>query len=122
MIQGRVNSRFEAMVRLVIRGHSGRTREVEAIIDTGYNGFLTLPTTLVEELELTWFGRGEGFLADGTKSTFSVHTVFVEWDGRRRYIQADVTGNKPLVGMQLLHRHNLYVEVAEGGRVVIQPQ
>ena len=112
MIQGRVNSRFEAMVRLVIRGHSGRTREVEAIIDTGYNGFLTLPTTLVEELELTWFGRSEGFLADGTKATFLVHTVFVEWDGHRRYIRAAATGNKPLIGMSLLHRHNLYAEVS----------
>ena len=122
MIEGRVNAALDAVVRLSIRGPSGETREVEAVIDTGYNGFLTLPPALVMELGLPLFDRVWAFLADGSEARFNVHTVFVEWDGRRRYVKADATGKKALIGMELLHRHSLYVEVAEGGRVAIQPQ
>ena len=120
MIEGRVSATFEAVVRLVIGGPSGRMREVEAVVDTGFNGFLTLPPALVKELGLPYVYQGEASLADGSQLRFDVHAVFVEWDGRRRYVKADATGNKPLVGMSLLHGHSLFVEVVEGGRVVIE--
>ena len=122
MIEGRVSATFEAVVRLVVRGPSGRTREIEAVIDTGYNGFLTLPSELVEELGLAYVYMGRGYLADGAEATFDVHTAFVEWEGRQRYIKADATGKKPLIGMELLHGHSLFVDVVEGGRVVIEGQ
>ena len=122
MIEGVVNSAFDAVVNLVIRGSSGRAREIEAVIDTGYNGFLTLPPALVSELGLDYWGRGRAFLADGAMVNFSVHRVVIEWEGRPRYIRADATGNRPLIGMSLLDQCNLYVEVTEGGRVVIQAQ
>ncbi len=61
-------------------------------------------------------------MADGAMVNFSVHRVVVEWEGRARHIKADATGSRPLVGMSLLYRHNLYLEVVEGGRVEIQAQ
>lgn len=122
MIQGRVNDGLEAVVGLVIRGSSGRAREIEAIVDTGFNGFLTLPPTLVAELDLPILRKGLGFLADGSEVRFNVHTVVVEWNARRRYIGADATGRRPLVGMQLLRGHSLNVEVDVEGRVVIDEQ
>ena len=67
MIEGVVNSAFDAVVNLVIRGSSGRAREIEAVIDTGYSGFLTLPLALVAELELPYFTSGTAFLADGAE-------------------------------------------------------
>lgn len=122
MIEGRVNAALESVVRLVIRGSAGRTREIEAVIDTGFNGFLTLPAALAEDLELTSSGLGSAILADGSNVRFDVYAVFLEWDGERRYVKADATGSRPLVGMGLLHRHILYAEVVEGGRVVIEAQ
>ena len=61
-------------------------------------------------------------MADGAMVNFSVHRVVIEWEGRPRYIRADATGNRPLIGMSLLHKYSLYLEVVVGGRVVIQPQ
>jgi predicted aspartyl protease len=61
VIKGVVNSAFDAVVNLVLRGPSGRAREIEAIIDTGYNGFLTLPPALVSEIGLGFWGRGRAF-------------------------------------------------------------
>ena len=122
MIEGVVNAALEAVLRLPIRDPSGWTREIEAVIDTGYSGFLTLPLALVAELELPYFTSGTAFLADGAEVRFDVHDVVIVWGGRTRYIRVDATGNRPLIGMSLLYRYNLYLEVVEGGRVVIQAQ
>ena len=51
---------------------------------------------------------------------FDVHYVTVLWDGQPRNIEADATGSTPLVGMLLLDRYHLHIEVVDGGRVVIQ--
>lgn len=122
MIEGKVNDALEVVVRLVVQGPTGRTREIEAVIDTGFNGFLTLPAALGEELGLTRFGSGTARLADGSVLRFDVHTVLVEWNGRMRFIKSYTTGNSPLIGMQLLHRHSIYADVVEGGRVAIDAQ
>ena len=44
----------------------------------------------------------------------------VLWDAQPRPVKADATGSTPLVGMLLLDRHDLHIEVESGGRVVIQ--
>ena len=50
----------------------------------------------------------------------SVYSVTVLWDGQPRYVETGAVGIDPLAGMALLDRHSLYVEVENGGRVVIQ--
>ena len=49
MIQGVVNAAYEAVVALSLRGPAGQAQDIEAVVDTGYSGFLTLPTTVVTE-------------------------------------------------------------------------
>ena len=120
MIEGAVNNAYEAVVALSLQGPEGQARDVEAVIDTGYSGFLTLPTALVAELGLPFAYIGRALLANDDEVTFDVHDVTVLWDGQPRRIRADATGSTPLVGMLLLDRHNLNIEVERGGRVVIQ--
>ena len=119
MIEGVVNAAYEAVVTLALRGPSGQARDIEAVIDTGYSGYLTLPTSLVEELGLPFRFRGRAFLANGSEETFDVYGVTALWDGQARYVEADAVGPTPLIGMLLLDRHNLNIEVADGGRVSI---
>ncbi len=121
MIDGFVIGVHEAVVPLSLRGPEGQMREVNAVIDTGYSGYLTLPPALVAELELSYVFSSKATLADDTEVSFRVHRATVLWDSRLRYIEADAVGSTPLVGMALLDAHSLYVEVADGGRVVIQP-
>ena len=120
MIEGVVNAAFEAIVTIALRGPEGQTREIEAVIDTGYNGHLTIPPVLVEELGLPYAGRGRATLADGSRAFFDTYGVTATWDGQPTYLEADEADTTPLVGMSLLSSHILYVEVANGGRVVIQ--
>ncbi len=120
MIHGAVNPAYEAVVRLTVQGPSGQAREIEAVVDTGYNGFLTLPPALVTELGLVYRDRGRAILADGSEALFDIYDVAVLWDNRLRNTRASAADATPLVGMRLLHSHSLYVEVEDGGSVVIQ--
>lgn len=82
MIEGVVNSAYEAVISLSLHGSAGRTREIEAAIDTGYNGFLTLPHTLVAELGLAHRGRGRATLADGSEALSDVEVSQGESESR----------------------------------------
>ena len=120
MIEGVVNSAYEAVIDLILRGPAGQTREIKAVVDTGYTGFLALPTALVSELRLAYKSGGGAFLADGSEVSFGIYDGEVLWEGQPRHIEIDATGDTPLVGMLMLDSHSLYVEVEDGGRVVIQ--
>ncbi len=50
MIHGVVNLRCEATIPLVVGNSNGQRQFVEAAIDTGFSGFLTLPSTIITEL------------------------------------------------------------------------
>ena len=73
------------------------------------------------ELGLPFEGTARATLADGSETTFPYCGVAVLWDDQTRYVEADPADTTPLVGMRLLDGHSLYVEVEDGGRVVIEP-
>lgn len=120
MIEGVVNATREPVVTLAVQGPSGRTTAIEAVIDTGFTGFLTVTPALARELELDLRGINRAILADGSEVTFPSYVVVVFWDGHPRYVEADSADTTPLVGMRMMDRHSLYVEIEDGGRVVIQ--
>ena len=120
MIEGFVNTELEAVVPLSLRGPDGREVEVEAVVDTGYTGSLTLPPPLVAELQSPYLSEGGAILADDTEVGFRVYGVTVLWEGGPRSVEADAMGSTPLVGMSLLDDHGLSIQVRAGGRVVIQ--
>ena len=95
MIEGVVNADYEPVITLTLRGPSGRTLDIDAVVDTGYNGFLTLPTTLVAELGLPHVSMAWATLADGSEISYDVYGVTVLWDGQPRYIEADEANATP---------------------------
>jgi predicted aspartyl protease len=76
MIAGRVTNR-EAIVELDLAGPGQSLRSVEAVIDTGYNGQLTLPRPLVSRLNLPFAGHRRGRLADGSIAVLDVYLATV---------------------------------------------
>ena len=120
MIEGLVNAAYEPIVKLAVQGPSGRGREIDAVVDTGFNAFLSLPPSLVTELELPFVTSTSAILGDGALVRFNVYDATVLWDGQPRRVYVHMSDTTPLVGMRLLHDHSLYVEVEDGGRVVIQ--
>lgn len=120
MIEGMVNSAYQAVINLTIQGPTGHTRDIEAVVDTGYNGFLTLPSVMVSELGLSFVSISRATLGDGGEVSFPSYGVTLLWDNRPIRIEADATGNLPLVGMLLLNGYNLNMDIERCGTVVIR--
>lgn len=119
MILGNVNEELEAAISLDIEGRKGR-EQINALIDTGFSGFLTLTPLIVAALGLSWLGREEGVLADGTICLFDVYIATVLLNGKPCTVEVEVANNPPLIGMGLLHGHSLRVDVVSGGIVSIE--
>ena len=121
MIQGVVNARHEAIVRLRVRGPGGVESHVDAIVDSGFTSSLTLPSAVVTALGLARQSGGTAVLADGSIRQFDIFGAEVEWDGSWRAVLVSGVGNEPLMGMRLLAGHKLVIEVVPGGGVEIIP-
>lgn len=120
MITGTVRD-DEGRIRLRIVGTGRYEREIEAVIDTGYTGSLTLPPEAIAALDLRWRSLDRGILADGSECLFDVYEAVVEWDGAERVILVDEADADPLIGMRLLRGYELLMQVRDSGDISISP-
>ncbi|MBC1192057.1 MAG: clan AA aspartic protease [Microcystis aeruginosa K13-05] len=120
MIAGIVNADFEAIISLSICDSEGNIYAQDAIVDTGFNGWLSLPPDLIDQLNLKWKRRGRAILGDGSECVFNVYEALVIWDGDYLTIPIDEADSEPLVGMSLMEGYQLTVQVFEEGSVEIR--
>ncbi len=120
MIQGVVSQSREAILPLVVGNATGQRQVVEAVIDTGFNGFLSLPSTIIAALNLPWNGSDIVTLGDGSETLFDLYAATVIWDGQYRDIDIADSETEPLVGMALLYGYRLQIDAIEGGIVRIE--
>ncbi len=119
MIIGVVNAHYEAVIRLIVRGPIGQERKIEAVIDTGFSSFLSLPPVLISMLGLPFRMRDRAILADGSESVFDIFQGTVTWDEQTRQVPIHEADTDPLLGMSLLYGSSLTIQVEEGGSVII---
>lgn len=120
MITGSLNARCQMVIRLEIRNSSGQAHFVEAILDSGFTGSLTLPVAVISALGLTFRSRSTGVLANGAVQHFDQYSAIVIWDGRPRAIVVTEIDAVPLLGMRLLIGHDLRARIAVGGSLEIE--
>lgn len=116
MIQGVVNARYEAVVRLRVRGPGGIKLDVDAIVDSGFTSSLTLPMTAVTALSLARQSGGTALLADGSVRQFDIFAAEVMWDESWRSVLVSAVGNESLMGMRLMAGHKLLIRDQSGRR------
>jgi clan AA aspartic protease len=109
----------EARIKLRLIGPRGQRVIVEAVIDTGYTGWLTLPSDLIATLELPWTDVTPVILADGNEAVFDVFDASVVWNRRKLAIKVDQADATPLLGMALMEGCKLSIDVRSGGKVQI---
>ena len=120
MITGVVTPLDQATIHLTVHGPTGLAQEIEAVIDTGFDGALTLPPAHIAALGLPWRRRGRAMLADGKESLFDIYEASVLWDGAPRRVAVDAAAIDPLIGMRLLHGYELTLQEVVGGQVLIK--
>lgn len=118
MMQGYVNKNCEATILVVVRNND-KLKSINAVIDTGFTGFLSLPSEIITELDLPWSYRDRGTLGDGSEVLFDIYDAIAIWDGKSQEIEVNSAETDPLIGMSMLRGYRLQVDTIEGGLVII---
>jgi clan AA aspartic protease len=118
MMAGMVNAVLEAALLLDIHGLTSQTTE-PAVIDTGYNGALTLPLSVIVFLALTPLGSRSVTLGDASQRVLDFYEAEVEWDGPRKNISVLCVEGDPLIGTTLLKGYKMEADLVEGGQIRI---
>lgn len=119
MMQGFVNQNCEAIISIAVGQANTPKQMVNAVIDTGFTGFLSLPLSIITTLGLSWHFRDFGTLGDGSEVIFDMYRAIVIWDGQTKVIDVAAAETEPLVGMSLLRGYRLQIDVVESGLVKI---
>lgn len=121
MITGEVSACRQALLSIDLQDPGDNIQRVEAVLDTGFTKYLTLPGMTIASLGLPYNSDSEMVLADGSVEQVSVYLGAVLGNGVKRTIQVHASEGDILVGMALLHGHHLGMDVIDGGRVTITP-
>ena len=121
MIVGVVNEQLEATINLIVVGPGGRSREIIAVIDTGYNGSLTLPIEITSILSLPQGALREVTLGDASRRIFDYYNAEVVWESNTRRVRILCVEGDPLIGTQLLEGHKMDADFIRGGVVILMP-
>lgn len=119
MIYGQFRDRFPR-VSLDLPSPNGSVK-VEFIVDTGFDGALTLPSAIARQVDARAFGLQTHLLADGSEVDSFVYRITILWNGGPRDVEVLVLENNPLLGTLLLDGCHLDIEATEGGEVLIEP-
>ena len=119
-MQGFVNQNCEAMLPIVVGRDNKPTQLVEALIDTGFTGFLSLPLSMIESLGLLWIFSDSVTLGDGSEVIFQMYRATAIWDGQFKVVDVAASESELLLGMSLLYGFKLQVEAVERGTVSIE--
>ena len=111
------------MIPVDLFDRQGRLYRIEAMVDTGFDGFLALPIQLVQRLGLVWINRMPMQVATSEWAEFEIYEATVWWFGVRLPIRVQLIPSEILVGNRLLRERQLTVQFWQGGSVSsVQPR
>lgn len=120
MITGKIKDERVAIIEVEVIGLNQRAK-IEAILDTGFTGYLTLPEFLIDYLRLPQIGTRRTIIAHGRAILLDLYLAKVIWHGEERDIEVLQTDKQPLVDMSLLRGSHVTLDVAPDGDVTITP-
>jgi clan AA aspartic protease len=111
-VNGIVDQFGRALVTLRIQPNAGaESTEIDAWIDTGFNGELVIPRSTIELAGLEQSAGIEAKLADGKTVMMEAFTCLLHWFGEVRAVEVIASdGELPLLGIGLLLGHRLIVD------------
>ena len=119
MTSGTVTSDREIVIQLDVLATNQSCVSIQAVVDTGFNGFLTLPIDVLNVLEASAAGTRRAELGDGNLVEMDVYFVQVRWRDEEREILALQAEAAPLAGMSLLWGSRGRFDAQDGGVVTI---
>ncbi|MDD5291323.1 MAG: hypothetical protein PHZ04_04410 [Patescibacteria group bacterium] len=109
-------------VKLKLAGYHG-SKEIYFLIDTGFDGELSLPVSLAIPLGLALVGESEYKIAGGTSYNPLKFVASIQWGSQNKLASVDVDkGDTPLLGMRLLTNYTLFVNFKTKSLVIEEPK
>ena len=99
---------------------SGSPQTLEVVLDTGFTGYLTLPSESIEQLDLPFVGQRTFELANGELFRFEAYLAAVSWHGSPRDALVLKSDSTPLLGMTLLWGSRVTLDALTSGPVTIE--
>lgn len=119
MITGSVSNYLEPFVNVTLTCVDRSEIGLAAIIDSGFNGGLTLPQALVDRLGWPFMSSEEVVLANGNVYSMKTYRGLVKWKGEDRITTVFISESKASLGTALLDGSELWIQFRRGGDVVI---
>jgi len=111
---------LQAQIGIIFCLTGSPSLEIKCVIDTGFEGFLTLPPAAIATLGLSYVTRINANLADNSNIATDVYLATILWNGTERDVPVLAMGRRPLVGTGLLKDYHLGVDFRDGGTVAIE--
>lgn len=92
---------------------------IEFVVDTGFEGALTLPPAAFAALGLPYFQPMAAKLANDAPDTVDGHVAAVRWDGQDISVLVLSMGSRPLLGTSLLNGKELLIQFVTDGLVTV---
>ena len=115
-MNGHVDGYGRALVTVTVRPSDVASRhEIQAWIDTGFNGDLVLPQQQIDDLALPQSGTVKAILADGSVVALKRYVCQIDWFNEQRDLEVvSNDGEYPLLGVGLLAGHDLHISYRTG--------
>jgi clan AA aspartic protease len=105
-------------IEVVVIGNRGQIDTV-ALLDTGFDGDLSLPMEIGVVLGLELRDMVETELADGTVILELTYTAHIEWDGEFRRVSVTLTrSDEALLGTKLLEGKSVNIDFRTGEVII----
>lgn len=116
MMTGHVSS-LRVLLSIPFRRPNQPDIAIEFAVDTGFNGFLSLPASAVAALGLPFRYDLRARLADDSETILPVHDAVILWHGVELPVLVLATGRRPLLGTALLDGAEFFARFEENGSV-----
>jgi clan AA aspartic protease len=108
MMQGRVKD-GRASIPITFRLSNQPDFQIEFVVDTGFNDYLTLPPQAISAMNLPQYSNTSVRLADGSETMLSIHSATIIWDRIELVVPVLAAGVKPLIGTSLMDGYHLSI-------------
>jgi clan AA aspartic protease len=119
MIYGRLIDR-KAIAPVIFRLPQQPDFSLDFVIDTGFNGYLTLPVQAVSAMNLPSYSSTPIKLADGSEALSAIHLATVVWDDVEKIVLVLASGYKPLLGTAMMEGYHLEIDFEDNGLVSLE--
>ena len=121
VIAGSINSNRELVMPIRVLDANQHAHRVEAVVDTGFEGYLSLSPDWISDLGLRFVQHIDMVVATGRIFQVNSYHGIVIWRGQRRPIRILEAEGRPLIGINLLWNSLLTAEITDNGTVNITP-